>query len=89
MMPKLQVLNQQGSKVTDLTLNDYVFGIAPHQQVLYDVVNAQRAAMRQGTHDVKNRGEKKELVVLVKGQLDHHNGDMVGSCLDQRQEAMQ
>ncbi len=57
MMPKLQVLNQQGSKVTDLTLNDYVFGIAPHQQVLYDVVNAQRAAMRQGTHDVKSRAE--------------------------------
>ena len=56
-MPKLQVLNQQGSKVTDLTLNDYVFGIAPHQQVLYDVVNAQRAAMRQGTHDVKSRAE--------------------------------
>src|SRR5574344_1779471 len=57
MMPKLQVLNQQGSKVTDLTLNDYVFGIAPHQQVLYDVVNAQRAAMRQGTHYVKSRAE--------------------------------
>ena len=26
----------------------------------------------------ENRGDKKELVVLVKGQLDHHNGDMVG-----------
>ncbi|MFW4372076.1 50S ribosomal protein L4, partial [Spiroplasma sp. K1] len=25
------------------------------QQVLYDVVNAQRAAMRQGTHSTKNR----------------------------------
>ncbi|MCV2231606.1 50S ribosomal protein L4 [Paracholeplasma manati] len=56
-MPKLQVLNQQGSKVTDLTLNDYVFGIAPHNQALYDVVNAQRAAMRQGTHDTKTRAE--------------------------------
>lgn len=56
-MPKLQVLNQEGSKVTDLTLNDYVFGIAPHNQALYDVVNAQRAAMRQGTHDTKTRAE--------------------------------
>jgi large subunit ribosomal protein L4 len=56
-MPKLQVLNQEGSKVTDLTLNEYVFGIAPHNQALYDVVNAQRAAMRQGTHDTKTRAE--------------------------------
>ncbi len=56
-MPKVNLLNQTGSKVADLTLSDYVFGIEPHQQALYDVVNAQRAAMRQGTHDVKNRGE--------------------------------
>lgn len=56
-MPKTVVLNQTGQKVADLTLSDYVFGIEPHQQVLYEVVNAQRAAMRQGTHDVKNRGE--------------------------------
>jgi len=56
-MPKLQVLNQEGSKVTDLTLNEYVFGIAPHNQALYDVVNAQRAAMRHGTHDTKTRAE--------------------------------
>ena len=56
-MPKTVVLNQTGNKVADLTLSDYVFGIEPHQQVLYEVVKAQRAAMRQGTHDVKNRGE--------------------------------
>jgi large subunit ribosomal protein L4 len=56
-MPKINVLNQTGKEVAELTLSDYVFGIEPHQQALYDVVNAQRAAMRQGTHDVKNRGE--------------------------------
>jgi large subunit ribosomal protein L4 len=56
-MPKINVLNQSGNQVAELTLSDYVFGIEPHQQALYDVVNAQRAAMRQGTHDVKNRGE--------------------------------
>lgn len=38
-------------------LNPVVFGIVPNQQVLYDVVNAQRAAMRQGTHSVKTRAE--------------------------------
>ncbi len=56
-MPNINVLDQKGTKVADLTLSDYVFGIEPHQQALYDVVNAQRAAMRHGTHDVKNRGE--------------------------------
>lgn len=56
-MPKVNVYNQTGNTVAEVTLSDYVFGIEPHQQALFDVVNAQRAAMRQGTHDVKNRGE--------------------------------
>ena len=54
---KVQVLNQQGAKVSDLVLNDFVFGIEPHQGAIYDVVKAQRNAMRQGTHDVKGRSE--------------------------------
>lgn len=56
-MPKVNVYNQTGNAVAEVTLSDYVFGIEPHQQALFDVVNSQRAAMRQGTHDVKNRGE--------------------------------
>lgn len=56
-MPKINILSKTGKKVEDLTLSDYVFGIEPHQQALFDVVNAQRAAMRQGTHSVKSRGE--------------------------------
>ena len=56
-MPTIALLNQSGEKVRDLVLNDEIFGIEPNQQVIYDVVNAQRAAMRQGTHDVKNRRE--------------------------------
>lgn len=56
-MPTIALLNQAGDKVKDLNLNEAVFGIEPNQQVVYDVVNAQRAAMRQGTHDVKNRSE--------------------------------
>ena len=56
-MPKIALLNQSGEKVKDLVLNDEIFGIEPNQQVIYDVVNAQRAAMRQGTHDVKTRTE--------------------------------
>ena len=56
-MPKLDVINNQGSKVEQLALSDKVFGIEPNQQVVYDVVNAQRAAMRQGNADVKSRAE--------------------------------
>lgn len=56
-MPTVALLNQAGEKIKDLTLDDSVFGIEPNQQVIYDVVNAQRAAMRQGTHDTKNRTE--------------------------------
>jgi len=56
-MPKLALLNQAGDKVKDITLNESVFGIEPNQQVLYDVIKAQRAAMRQGTQKAKTRAE--------------------------------
>ena len=74
-MPKLNVLNQAGEKVGNIELSDHVFGIT-HQQALFDVATAQRAAQRQGTSAVKNRSEvrgggknhgvKKELVVQDK-----------------------
>lgn len=56
-MPKLALLNQAGENVGEITLLDSVFGIEPSQQALYDVVKAQRAAMRQGTHKTKTRSE--------------------------------
>ena len=56
-MPAIALLNQSGEKVRDIILNDEIFGIEPNQQVIYDVVNCQRAAMRQGTHATKGRSE--------------------------------
>lgn len=56
-MPKLSLLNQAGEKVGNIELSDHVFGITPHQQALFDVATAQRAAQRQGTSKVKNRSE--------------------------------
>lgn len=57
-MPTIALLNQAGDKVKDLELNAEIFGIETiNQQVIYDVVNCQRAAMRQGTHDTKTRSE--------------------------------
>lgn len=55
-MPKIALLNQTGSSVGELELSDSVFAIEPNQQALYDVVKAQRAGMRQGTHMTKTRG---------------------------------
>jgi len=56
-MPTVALLNQEGQKVQDLVLAEEVFGCEPNQQVIFDVVNAQRAAMRHGTHDTKTRNE--------------------------------
>lgn len=56
-MPTVTLYNQAGKNVGELALNETIFGIEPSQQALYDVVKAQRAAMRQGTHKVKTRSE--------------------------------
>lgn len=56
-MPQLTVLSQAGKTVEKLALADDVFGIEPHKQAIFDVVQAQRAAMRQGTSKTKDRSE--------------------------------
>ena len=56
-MPVVKVLNQEGSIVKDLELSNDIFGVEANMQVVYDVVNAERAAKRQGTHDTKGRSE--------------------------------
>ncbi|MBU1145621.1 MAG: 50S ribosomal protein L4 [Firmicutes bacterium] len=56
-MPKLALLNQAGESVGEINLADSVFGVESNQQVIYDVVKAQRAAMRQGNAKTKTRTE--------------------------------
>ncbi|WP_040985093.1 50S ribosomal protein L4 [Oceanobacillus jeddahense] len=56
-MPKVALLKQDGSNVGEIELNDAVFGIEPNTHVLHQAVVMQRASLRQGTHDVKNRSE--------------------------------
>jgi large subunit ribosomal protein L4 len=56
-MPKVALLNQNGSEVGEIELNDSVFGIEPNQHVIFEAVVMQRASLRQGTHKVKNRSE--------------------------------
>lgn len=54
-MPKLAMLNQQGESIGNINLNDAVFAVENNNQVIYDVIKQQRAAMRQGTAATKNR----------------------------------
>ena len=56
-MPTIKVLNQEGSVVKELELSDSIFAVEPNMQAVYDVVNAERQSMRQGTHDTKGRSE--------------------------------
>jgi large subunit ribosomal protein L4 len=56
-MPKITVVNQEGKALHKIDLAEAVFGVEPKQQAVFDTLMMQRAAMRQGTHDVKNRWE--------------------------------
>ena len=56
-MKKIDVLNVQGKKVKDITLNESVFGIEPNDTVIYDAIRVATSNARQGTHSVKTRAE--------------------------------
>ncbi|WP_425805415.1 50S ribosomal protein L4 [Desulfitobacterium sp. Sab5] len=56
-MPKVQVVNMQGSPVGEIELNEYVFGIEPNTYVLHSAVVSQLASLRRGTHSTLLRGE--------------------------------
>jgi len=54
---KAQVLDVKGTPVSEITLNEAVWGIEPHDQAMFDTVIAQQAALRQATSKVKTRAE--------------------------------
>jgi len=56
-MSKLDVLNTNGVKVKDITLNKEVFGIVPNDAVLYDAIKLAQNNARQGTRGVKGRSD--------------------------------
>jgi large subunit ribosomal protein L4 len=56
-MPKVSVLNQAGTSVGDIELNEAIFGIVPNEAVLFEALVQQRASLRQGNHKVKTRAE--------------------------------
>ena len=56
-MSKLNVLNINGEKVKDITLNKEIFGIVPNDAVLYDAIKLAQNNARQGTRGVKGRSD--------------------------------
>lgn len=56
-MTTIEVKDAAGKKVSDVDLADGVFGIEPNKTVMHEVVVAQQAAWRQGTHDTLTRGQ--------------------------------
>lgn len=56
-MPSIVVYNQLGQEVKTINLSESVFAVEPNMQAVSDVINSQRAGMRQGTHDTKTRTE--------------------------------
>jgi len=57
-MAKIQVVDQNNKKVGDFELAPEVFEVEIMPEILNQVVRAQRASQRQGTHATKTRGMK-------------------------------
>ncbi|WFS63673.1 50S ribosomal protein L4 [Pseudodesulfovibrio thermohalotolerans] len=57
-MAKIQVVDQNNNKVGDIELAPEVFEVEIMPEILNQVVRAQRASQRQGTHATKNRALK-------------------------------
>lgn len=56
-MATLKVKNLAGKDVGDVELDDSVFGVEVNEHLLWEVVKAQRAKKRAGTHSTKRRDE--------------------------------
>ena len=56
-MPKIDVYNIEGKKVSDLELKEEVFGIEPNEALVHSVLVNYLANQRQGTQSTKTRSE--------------------------------
>ena len=56
-MPKVDVYDIKGKKVSDVELADSVFGIEPNEAVVHSVLVNYLANQRQGTQSTKTRSE--------------------------------
>ena len=56
-MPKVDVYDIKGKKVSDVELNEKVFGIEPNENIVHEVLINYLANQRQGTQSTKTRSE--------------------------------
>ena len=56
-MPKIDVFDIKGKKVSDIELADAVFGIEPNENIVHAVLVNYLANQRQGTQSTKTRAE--------------------------------
>ena len=56
-MPKVDVYDINGKKVSDVELNEKVFGIEPNETIVHEVLLNYLANQRQGTQSTKTRAE--------------------------------
>ena len=56
-MPKVDVYDIKGKKVSDIELNETIFGIEPNETVVHEVLVNYLANQRQGTQSTKTRAE--------------------------------
>ena len=56
-MPKVEVYNVEGKKVSDIDLKEEIFGIEPNEAVVHSVLVNYLANQRQGTQSTKTRSE--------------------------------
>ncbi len=56
-MPKIDVYNIEGKKVSDIELKDEIFGIEPNENIVHSVLVNYMANQRQGTASTKTRAE--------------------------------
>ncbi len=56
-MPKIDVYNIEGKKVSDVELKEEVFGIEPNEGIVHSVLINYLANQRQGTGSTKTRAE--------------------------------
>ncbi|MDR3136188.1 MAG: 50S ribosomal protein L4 [Coriobacteriales bacterium] len=55
-MARIELKDIQGEAIGTVELADAVFGLHPNIPVMHQVVRAQQAAQRTGTHDTRTRG---------------------------------
>ena len=56
-MPKIDVYNIEGKKVSDIELKEEIFGIIPNENIVHSVLKNYLANQRQGTQNTKTRSE--------------------------------